>query len=96
MPSGEQTYATNGHTSSMPARESAPGRASIGKRLAPLRLERMRLITCLSTNIILYGLRGIFGQHGSKSFRKNIGVAFGNDQRRAELYDIVKRAVRSG
>src|ERR1700693_4783652 len=80
----------------MPAQESAPARARRGKRLAPSRLKRTRLITYLSTINILYGLRRVFGHHASEDFHENIYVAFGNDQRRPKLDDIVKRPVRSG
>src|ERR1700720_1412916 len=48
------------------------------------------------TGNTLHRLRGIFGQNGSKGFRKNVGVAFRNDQWRAEFEDIVKWAVCSG
>jgi DNA recombination-mediator protein A len=90
-----QSCSTTERTTGTPAQESAPARARRGKRLAPSRLERMRVITYLSTINILYGPRGVFGQHRSEDSHENIHVAFGNDQRRPKLDDIVKRPVRS-
>src|ERR1700719_117582 len=53
-----QSCETTERTTGPPAQESAPARARRGKRLAPSRLERMRVITYLSTINIYMGCAG--------------------------------------